>query len=332
MGLVERGPMDLQKLTDLAAAGHVLPSDRVRSNGQTEWTVAQTIPGLFSTNLGSYHGVAPSALAKRARVELAPPTTSGSVPQPTKLPAPFPAPPPVVHKITLPMMMEATEVSHESASQHPNNVLETDLKATQGISEAQPDRIESRPPERATAMMRPATDPSIRIPENESKHKLRRGQYKEPMFVRLLNRRNVLAAICLCAAWLLYLLWRPGPPSVSDFTFSLRELEGYSLVLNSQWSQKPTMEIWAKALTSKKLPEKIDGVVQKVKKMESRHEIRQQLITAGESMMRAIKTDSSDDVSSHLEKAHRLLDLAEQELVASYKGGKRIRNLDPLEE
>ena len=144
----------------------------------------------------------------------------------------------------------------------------------------------------------------------ESKHKRRRGHYQEP---QLLGEGKLkLVTLIGVAGLLLYVLFRPSPATIGDLSPPFHELNSYYNGLSYKWAEKPTMEMWA--ATRKQYVHRLDSVILRIQKLHVRHEARDNLIAAGESLIVAAKSDSSDEVALQLNKAREFLELASNDL------------------
>ena len=135
----------------------------------------------------------------------------------------------------------------------------------------------------------------------ESKHKLRRGQFKEP---QLIDAKNII----MLAGILLALLfaWRSlMTASVEDFIMPYNDLCMIHRTLEGKRSENQTMDLWAFA--RKESVYKIESIKQKIRNLNSKHPIRNKLLAFGDSLAAAAKSDTRDDVTNHMQDAFKWL-------------------------
>lgn len=317
-GQVERGPLKFQKLIDLAASGYILPTDRVREGDKSEWKIARTIPGLFTTNHRSFPIVMPSASTGATR-PLPFPSAIPSYAQQTarfpvsSIPAAFAQPKPQQPLLNLGIVSskEAPQRTSISSSKQP-------VEFSQRIVEFDSEIHQSHPEENAPAEVHSSLEQSIRHPQQqldgESKHKLRRGHFQEPQLPS--DSKLKLAACIGLVVLLLYITMVMNRVTVADFEGPYRELEKNYTVLSTEWSEKPSMEFWMVA--TEKLEFKFDSILRKIKNLNSkqreRHAVSVLLVAAANSMIEAVKSNSINDVALHLQQAREILDLSRKEL------------------
>ncbi len=301
MGQVDRGPMDFEKLMDLAARGFILPTDRVREGVGTDWKLARSIPGLFTPEYGFY----PQAI---------PP-----VPRPS---------------VSLPSIAATNHQTTSSSAASSSPAVHS--RPTQPVASPQPVSTENAMPRtyvgssaRSIAFSQPLTENESRIRRNvtedvdsvdaespaevldvESKHKRRRGHYQEPQLFG--DSHLKLVTLIGLIGFLLYFVFSPRTATIGDLSPPFHELNSYYNGLSYKWAEKPTMEMWA--ATRKQYVHRLDSVILRIKKLHVRHEACNNLVAAGESLIVAAKSDSSDEVAIQLNKAREFLEFASNDL------------------
>ncbi len=326
MGHVEHGPIELQKMIEMVEAGRILPMDRVRQSDTSEWTQAQAIPALFpSTSKSNQSGSTFSLKSVRPTIP-APQsyTKKGSysahvVPIPPILPAanpyaswPSTSPPPAHSAAPRPARSKdpATLPVAESRALIGGSGSPTESNRQSAIVQ-----VKSLPTLPATERNIDANQSSEqpigdlpRTAKGESKHKLRRGQFKEP---QLIDAKNMimLAGILLAV---LYARRSMMTASVEDFISPYNDLSAIHRTLEEKRSENQTMELWA--FSRKEVVHKIESAKQKIRNLNSKHPIRNLLLTLGDSLAAAAKSDTRDDVTMHMQDAYKLLVDSSKEL------------------
>ena len=320
MGRAEHGPFEFQKLIDMVTAGRILPMDRVRQSDQTEWTIAQTIPALFSSNSGSQPSGS-SFSSKPTRPSLAEPTGSMQrVFTPQDMPIPPVTPVPVHHGAHPPFQPAATTVinsptldsAHSRRSVPQTLISGSDLKVESAQQSTLP-KISLSYPERGRndgVNQSPEQRKSGPYPkfDGESKLKARRGQVEKTQSHGLWNW-IIAAAGCV----LIIGVGRSMiPADVGQFESPLGELSTAYHALENERSENPNMEV--KALATKEFFDKIDSTKQRIKNLSTEHPIRLILLTLSDNLICATKSETSDELTTHMEVSRNLLDFATREM------------------
>ncbi len=314
MGHVERGPMELAKLMELASTGSILPTDRVREGSQSDWKPARSIPGLFPMRTGYYANPWPSN--RRGGIPSVVPLAS--VPKSV-----HPTPTAVSH---VPVTSVSTlPPGSSSPTANPHAVPQVDviprpivsgpihlsLSRDQSVEpELRQNNIDATVDESADEM--PVTEPAVESLQRdiESRHKRRRGHYQEP---QLFSRRNIsLAAVAGIVAASLFFVLQPDTATIQNLGIPYHELRSYHKVLTSRLAESPSMESWRAA--KKEYVYRLESAIQKIRKNYLRREARDHLVAAGQNMISAVKSDSSQAVESQLRHASEHLELASREI------------------
>lgn len=317
MGHIDRGPMEFEKLLELAATGYILPTDRVREGADSDWNVARSIAGLFSAGYGSIPDALPAVLARTARTSFVPPAMPAR-PVPVQPIARSPvtsvlSPQPAYYR---PQQSVSSPQAASIEAAVPGTVIGSSNRGANARQQFVEFQSKSNPPK--SIERQPDSKPSVGRPQQpdiESKHKRRRGHYQEPTLVG--NRNLKLAALIGLVAFLLFLVFSPKSATLLDFGLPNHELNFLYNSLNSKWAENPTMDLWS--ATKKNYVYRLESIILKIKKIPFRHQVRDNLIAAAESMIEAAKSDSSDVVTSRLKKARELLDQSSRDLVGSTK-------------
>ena len=312
MGHVERGPMELPKLMQLASTGSILPTDRVREGLQSDWKPARSIPGLFpmrteyyanpwpSNRRGGSPSVVPSASVPKSvhpnAVSHIPVKPASTLPPGSSSPTANPHAVPAADVIPRPIVSGSI---HLSLSRHQS--VESELRQN---------NVDATVDESADEMS--VTEPAVECLQRdiESRHKRRRGHYQEP---QLFSRRNIrLAAVAgIVAASLLYVL-QPDTATIQNLGIPYHELRSYHKGLTSRLAESPSMESWRAA--KKQYVYQLESTILKIRKNYMRREARDHLVAAGQNMISAVKSDSSKAVQSQLRHASEHLELASREI------------------
>lgn len=327
MGQVERGPMDFQKLAHLASAGYLLPTDRVRQGVKGDWQVARMIPGLFAAKSDSFAGASPSALSSMSRpyvVQQSIPTPVQQKPRSASAPA---APPPAVSRAQAPYLDARYSASPQPASRVP---ISHDIRPTESRSHSVKPHLEPSPhpgPVKDTPHAHKDSDfdqpkrNSKRQKDAQRKHMDRRGHFAE---AQLLGRRNLIILGCLAAAGALIAYMKLDRFPLAWFAGPCQHLEETFITLGTTWQSRPSKDIWQPA--SEGYIERLDSLTSQLKAMQTKREIRNHLVSAGESLTLAVKSYSADtpvidqtEVSSHMQEARKYLDLAWSDLTGISK-------------
>ena len=320
MGNVEHGPIEFEKLIDMAKAGRILPMDCVRQSDQSDWTRAQTIPALFSSNsIANQSGSAFSL--KSVRPTLAVPhsfTQKGYSAHVVPIPPVMPAP---LQHATHPSWQSTSPPSAKSTAQQPapkvgsatSSSTETrTLIGSSGLTTAssrQASVVQPTSPHSGLAVDRrigtePSSGQTKTVPPRkvnaESKHKLRRGQFKEP---QLIDGKNLIMAVGAILA--LLFAWRNlMTASADDFVTPYGELGTIYSTLDEKRAENPTMELWAFA--RKEVVYKIESVKQKIRNINSKHPVRNILLSFGDSLVAAARSETHEEVTAHMQDAFNL--------------------------
>ena len=320
MGHVEHGPIELQKMINMIEAGRILPTDRVRQRDTSEWKQVHAIPALFpsksnqSGSTFSLKSVRPTIPVPQNYVKKGG-YSAHVVPIPPIMPVPVQYAPPAPWSSTSSLSAHSTVQRSARAAESASSPA-TELRALISSSglPTESSRIstmglpKSRPGETATernsdahqSSGQPISDPPLNV-AGESKHKLRSGQFKEP---QLVDAKNLIMAAGVLLAVLF--TWRSFmTASIEEFVVPYSDLAGNYRSLDEKRSENPTMELWAFA--RKEVVYKIESIKQKIRNLNSTHPIRNMLLSLGDSLVAAAKSETRDDVALHMQDAHKLL-------------------------
>ena len=92
---------------------------------------------------------------------------------------------------------------------------------------------------------------------------------------------------------------------VEDFIAPYNDLCMIHRTLVEKRSENQTMELWAFA--RKESVYKIESIKRKIRNLNSKHPIRNSLLAFGDSLAAAAKSNTSDEVSIHMEDAYKSL-------------------------
>ena len=324
MGHVEHGPIQFEKLIEMAKAGRILPMDFVRQSDQSGWTKAQAIPALFSSSSDqsgstfSLKSVRPTLAVPQSFTQKA--YSAHVVPIPPVLLAPrqdsthsgrtssspskhFNVSQPAGPVVSAPLQVIAPQSLVGSSDRPTVSSQQANLIPPQGPqSEQATERNVGTNQSAAQAMN--DSPPKIK---GESKHKLRRGQFKEP---QLIDGKNLIMAAGVVLS--LLFAWRSlMEASVGDLEEPYSELGGIYRTLDEKRSENPTMELWAFA--RKETVYKIESVKQKIRNLNSKHPVRNILLSFGDSLVAAAKSETHDEVAMHMQDAFKSLIKSSQE-------------------
>jgi GYF domain 2 len=339
MGQVEHGPIELQKMIDMVEAGRILPTDRVRESDKPEWTQAQAIPALFPANSKSNQSASTFSL-KSVRPAIPVPQSymkkgnySGHVvPIPPLMPAlvqqgplatrPATSPAPTNFTIQRSSQNNPSATSPVTESRAGGYVQPTD--SPRPFTSVQSSKPSGEPGAGGSVDSHSSSDQpfydSSRKGDGESKHKLRRGQFKEPQLTGFLNWFIVAAA-----SLLLFMIWRSSlAPDIEKFESPFSELVSVYNSLDLKRSENPTMELWAFA--RKEAVYKIESAKQKIKNINTNHPIPKALISLADRLNLVAKSQTSEDVTTHMEDARNSLHVALKE-IREYKDQKFQKEL-----
>ncbi|MEI8019695.1 MAG: GYF domain-containing protein [Schlesneria sp.] len=322
MGHVEHGPIELQKMIEMVEAGRILPMDRVRQSDKSEWTQAHAIPALFpSTSKSNQAGSTFSLKSIRPTIPVPQSYTKKGGYSAHVVPVPPIMQVAVQHVPQVSWPSTSPSPAHSTAQQPVRSMETAPLPAAQAralISDSglpvesnrQPAivQVKSPPTQRATERnvdihqsSQQRTGDLTNTDKVESKHKLRRGQFKEP---QLIDAKNII----MLAGILLALLfaWRSlMTASVEDFIMPYNDLCMIHRTLEGKRSENQTMDLWAFA--RKESVYKIESIKQKIRNLNSKHPIRNKLLAFGDSLAAAAKSDTRDDVTNHMQDAFKWL-------------------------
>ena len=332
MGRAEHGPIAFQKLMELATAGRILPIDRVRQSDQTEWTIAQAIPFLFSSNSSSISGGSSfSSRPTPSRHSQADPMNRGHAPQGATSPPVTTAP--VQHAVQLPLQPSAETATNSQTkdSAHPQrSVLQTLNSGSELTVESTRQSIpqESSPGNRELGR-NAGVDQSPKQPKSgpypkfkgEIKPKPRTRQVGDP---QPLFSWNLILAAAGCV--LIIFIGRSLIPAVvGQFESPLAELSAAYQALDKDRSENPNGEV--RAVATKEFLDKLESTQQRVKNLSTEHPIRLVLLTLSDNLIWAAKSKTDEELTTDMEVSRHLLDFATQEMQKWKDDAERKRSL-----
>ncbi len=320
MGRAEHGPIEFQKLLEMVAAGRILPIDRVRQSDQTEWRIALDVPGLFC----SYPGLmadGSSFASEPTRPSVA--ETSGSsqrshTPQTSAIPPAAQAP--VQHAMHSPFPPAAQSATYSPAK----DTAHSQRSEPQTLNSGADLKVEStrQSTNREHLLSRSNLGPNVGV--NQSPPQPKSGPYPKykgeikpkPRTDRIgdsqpLFSGNLIMALAGCV--LIFFLGRSMiPAEVGQFESPLADLSTAYHALDQERSTNPNGEV--RAVVTKDFVDKIDSAKQRITNLSTEHDIRLILLTLSDNLIRAAKSEESDELMTYMEVSRNLLGSATREM------------------
>ncbi len=320
MGRAEHGPMEFHKLIEMVTAGRILPIDRVRQSDQIEWTAAEAIPTLFPSYPGSLRdGSSFATEPSRPSVTVPSDLIQNNSLRPT-VTNPHVTPAPVQHQTRLLLQPAATtaadsppkgtENSQHSELQTLNCDADFKVASTRQITKIE--HSASRSKLSPNSGMNPSP-PQPKIGpypkfQGEIKPKPRTDHIgdSQPLF-----SGNLLLALAGCV--LIICLGRSMiPAEVGQFESPLGELSTAYHALDKERLENPKGEV--RGLATKEFVDKIDSAKQRITNLYTEHDIRLILLTLSDNLIRAAKSEESEELTTYMEVSRNLLGSATREL------------------